>query len=576
MYIKITKSGPRRYVQLVEAFRDDQGKPRQRTVATLGRLETVATLGRLETVASEVDSLINGLLRVTGREPVGEAPEQTLQFEFSKAFGDLYALQQLWQQLGFDAFRRVFRSGKRTLDVELLLRILVFNRLSNPDSKLGVLRWLETVQFPGGEVSAVSHQHLLRAMDAMVKAKDAVEETLASTLRPLIDQELSVVFYDLTTVSVTGDTTMKEELRAFGRSKDGGVARQVVIGLIQTADGLPLAHEVFEGNVGEASTLLPMLDRLAKRFPIRRVVLVADRGLLNLDNLAALDAIKLPSGEALEYIIAVPGSRYGDFDETIRPLQESHAASVTASTADVDNFGNTWIDETCWQERRLVVAHDEEAAQAKTEARRQQVEQLMAQADQWCDKLAQQEDGHKGSGRPLSESGITARFYQTVKEAGLAHIIDIDLGNEGFAYHYRALRQQALERLDGKLLLVTNVVDCPAPEIVRRYKSLADIERGFRVLKSELEIGPMYHRLPKRIRAHAMICFIALILHRVMRMRLKAADNAYSPGRALSLLSRIQRHQVKINGTNVEGLSTVTTEQLELFRALQIPKPTAQ
>ncbi|MBK8973440.1 MAG: hypothetical protein IPM37_19595 [Hahellaceae bacterium] len=148
MYIKITKSGPRRYVQLVEAYRDDQGNPRQRTVATLGRLETVA---------SEVDSLINGLLRVTGREPLGETPEQTLNFEFSKAFGDLYALQQLWQQLGFDAFRRVFRSGKRTLDVELLLRIMVFNRLSNPDSKLGLLRWLEVVQFPDGDTRTVGH-----------------------------------------------------------------------------------------------------------------------------------------------------------------------------------------------------------------------------------------------------------------------------------------------------------------------------------------------------------------------------------------------------------------------------------
>ncbi|MBK8973263.1 MAG: IS1634 family transposase [Hahellaceae bacterium] len=249
--------------------------------------------------------MINGLLRVTGREPLGVTPEQTLNFELSKAFGDLYALQQLWQQLGFDAFRRVFRSGKRTLDVELLLRIMAFNRLSNPDSKLGLLRWLETVQFPGGNISEISHHHLLRAMDAVVKAKDAVEELLATTLRPLIDQELSVVFYDLTTVSVTGDSNVKEEIRAYGRSKDGGVARQVVIGLIQTAEGLPLAHEVFEGNVGEASTLLPMLDRLAKRFPIRRVVLVADRGLLNLDNLAALDAVKLPSGEALEYIIAV-------------------------------------------------------------------------------------------------------------------------------------------------------------------------------------------------------------------------------------------------------------------------------
>ena len=163
-----------------------------------------------------------------GGEPLGETPEQTLNFEFSKAFGDLYALQQLWQQLGFDAFRRVFRSGKRTLDVELLLRIMVFNRPSNPDSKLGLLRVAGGFTSGWRHLRTVGHHHLLRAMDAVVQAKDAVEEILATTLRPLIDQELSVVFYDLTTVSVTGDTNEGRD-SSYGRSKDGGVARQVVI-----------------------------------------------------------------------------------------------------------------------------------------------------------------------------------------------------------------------------------------------------------------------------------------------------------------------------------------------------------
>ena len=87
--------------------------------------------------------------------------------------------------------------------------------------------------------------------------------------------------------------------------------------------------------------------------------------------------------------------------------------------------------------------------------------------------------------------------------------------------------------MDGKLLLVTNVQDLWPPDVVRRYKALADIERGFRVLKSDIEIGPVYHRLPQRIRAHALVCFMALILYRVMRMRLKANDREESPTRLL-------------------------------------------
>lgn len=98
--------------------------------------------------------------------------------------------------------------------------------------------------------------------------------------------------------------------------------------------------------------------------------------------------------------------------------------------------------------------------------------------------------------------------------------------------------------MDGKLLLVSNVADLTPAHVVSRYKALADIERGFRILKSEIEIAPVYHRLPQRIRAHAQICFMALIVYRVMRQRLKLAKSELSPEKALAQLRRIQRHKV--------------------------------
>jgi len=129
--------------------------------------------------------------------------------------------------------------------------------------------------------------------------------------------------------------------------------------------------------------------------------------------------------------------------------------------------------------------------------------------------------------------------------------------------------------MDGKLLLVTNMIVLAPEEVVKRYKSLADIERGFRVLKSEIEIGPIYHRLPDRIRAHAAICFIALILYRVVRTRLHASATTLSLERALASLRRIQHHHVTLNGTQpVNGLSAVTKEQTEILAALTIKKPT--
>ena len=129
--------------------------------------------------------------------------------------------------------------------------------------------------------------------------------------------------------------------------------------------------------------------------------------------------------------------------------------------------------------------------------------------------------------------------------------------------------------MDGKLLLVTNAPDLTPIDVVRRYKSLADIERGFRVLKSEIEIGPVFHRLPERIRAHASICFMALILYRVMRQRLKAAETGLSPERALDQLRRIQHHQIRINKEGpITGISRLTDLHHRVFAALELKKPT--
>jgi transposase len=128
--------------------------------------------------------------------------------------------------------------------------------------------------------------------------------------------------------------------------------------------------------------------------------------------------------------------------------------------------------------------------------------------------------------------------------------------------------------MDGKLLLVTNVQALTPADIVTRYKSLADIERGFKVLKSEIEIGPVYHRLPERIKAHASICFMALILHRVMRTRLHAAETGVTPERALEQLRRIQHHRIRLNGAEpVTGVSSINNQQSEVLNALRVKKP---
>jgi transposase len=354
------------------------------------------------------------------------------------------------------------------------------------------------------------------------------------------------------------------DVRQFGMAKEGLIARQVMLGVVQTGDGLPIYHEVFAANTAESPTSLPTLKTVLERFAsIRRVVLVADRGLLSLDNLEALSEIRLQSGEPLEFVLAVPGRRYSEFAELLDAFQ--------AQCADAER---EIVGELPWRNLRLVVAHNPEVAREIQALRRERIEALEEQANTWFGKLDARDAGVKARGKKLSDSGAKARLYHAVKDAHLANIIRVDLKSELFAYEIDHDALALAELMDGKL--VTNTPDLSPQGVVDRYKSLADFERGFRVLKSEIKIGPVFHRLSQRIKAHAAICFMALILYRIMRLKLKAANNTLSPERALESLRRIQRHRIQINGDlPVEGISTITDEQARLFQTLGVQKPFA-
>ncbi|ARE41718.1 Mobile element protein [Rhodovulum sp. P5] len=547
MFTRITESGGRRYLQIVESFRNEAGKPRLRVVANLGRVDGMKD--------GQLDALIRGLSRAAGRV---EPEKAEITYEAARSYGDVFALHELWKDLGFDhALGRALRSGKRKVDVEALVRAMVFNRLCDPTSKLGCLRWLETVAMPAMP-DTVTHQHLLRAMDALMDHADTVEGALAKQIRPLVDRDLAVVFYDLTTVRIHGDGDVADDLRAFGMNKEtGGIARQFVLGVVQTADGLPLMHTVHPGNIGETKTLQGMLKTVLQRFPVQRVILVADRGLLSLENIDELTALADQDDRKLEFILAVPARRYADLVETFQGLA----------------FDEDGLAESSFAGHRLIVAHDPVRAADQSDRRRARIAELEAQAEKMVAKLDAQDGGQTARGRRASDRGAYSRFTRAVAEAEMTRFLKADLQADRFSWSVDEDAVARAELFDGKLALLTNAPDLTPTATVTRYKSLADIERGFRVLKSDIEIAPVHHRLPDRIRAHALICFLALVLYRVMRMRLKAKGHDASPRTALDMLARIHRHEARIADRKLDGLTTPTPEQLDLFDTLNLPKP---
>ena len=384
MFLKVSSSGGHRYVHLVESFRNDNGQPRQRTVATLGRLDEPG---------GALDALLNGLLRVKGR-PIGGADAPQLRFESALSLGDVWALDALWHELGFNGLGAAFARARFTTAVEQAIRVMVFNRLCDPQSKLGVLRWLQTVSMPGLEADKLSHQNLLRSMDALMDHQQVVDDCVAQLLRPLIDQDLSVVFYDLTTIRAEGLSQQDGDVRHFGMSKEGVIARQFMLGVAQTAEDMPIYQEVFDGNTAEAPTLEPTLKKVLARYPqIRRLVVVADRGLLSLDNIEALTKLQVAGERPLEFILAVPGRRYAEFVELLQPFAQK-AAQATAEV----------VTEAKWQGHRLVVAHNPVRAAEQSQERMARVHALQQRADQLAGKLDMQDEGKVQRGRKLSDS----------------------------------------------------------------------------------------------------------------------------------------------------------------------------
>jgi len=187
MFVKITTSGPRQYVKLVESYRDTPGMPQQRVIATLGCIEAVRS------GAAGKPSLEEG----TGE--VAFAPALSV--------GDTWLRTALWKEpSSANAFRRLLRN-RQQFDAERLLRLMVFNRLCAPESRLGILRWLEGTRVPEVSAEAVTQPAPATHHGYAGRGADRVEDALAGRLRPLIDQELAIAFYDLTTIRAEGVAT---------------------------------------------------------------------------------------------------------------------------------------------------------------------------------------------------------------------------------------------------------------------------------------------------------------------------------------------------------------------------------
>jgi len=532
------------YLQLAQKVRDpDTGVPRDEVLHHFGRADQIdqAQLRRLIQSLSRFlepgeQATVQARLDGLGRE---------LELEQSLSYGGSYLLDQLWRRLGLDkALGQLLAERSFEHDIERVLFALVANRALDPRSKLAVERWVgRHVAIDG--LDEVPVQALYRAMDFLAEHGEAVQEAVFFSMASLLNLEVDLLFFDTTSTyfEIQEPDAEDEGLRRYGHSKDHRPDRpQVVIGLAVTRGGLPVRCWVLPGNTNDASLVERVQQDLAG-WKLSRVVWVVDRGMAGESQRLALqrggghvivgEKMRGGSAEAQEAL-----SRPGRF-KTVRDGLEVKQVTIENGS----------------QKRRFVVVRNPQEVKRDRAARQRLLERLEGEIESLNARKDENKKQHTRRVCELKSHPSLGRYVRELKSGELR----VDRG-----------RVREEERLDGKYLLSTTDPSLSAEDVALGYKQLQDVERGFRTLKHTLDLRPLYHRLPERIEAHVLLCWLALLL-----VRLVERETGQGWERVRDELAAMHRANLLAKDGRFQMVTTPTQKQRKLLRKLELtpPKP---
>jgi transposase len=511
----------RQYIQIVENRREG-GKTKQKVLCTLGRLEELQN--------GQLDRLIDSLAKFTEKRVILNGAQE-LFAAWSREYGPVLVFRRLWEKTGL-AFilDSLVSHTKIEFSVTEAIFAMVLNHLMDPQSKIQVAEWArEEVYEPRFE--SLQLHHYYRALDFLAERKAAIEEQLFLADTDLFSRTLDIVFFDTTSTYFEGRGD--GELAQYGFSKDHRPDRkQILIGLLMTQDGTPIAHEVLPGNTSDIKAFLQTIKDCQHRFNIRRVIMVADRGMVSKGTIRALEEA------GYEYIIGVRMRRAKDVAAEV--LRRGGRYQKVSPNLEVKNV--VVLDDDTLDERRYVVCYNPEEAERDAKVRDDVLTKLKAKLKEDAKSL-------------IGNSGY--RKYLTIDK-------------DNVTINEAIIREEA--RYDGKYVLRTNT-ELPAAEVAQAYKQLWMVERAFRELKSQLKLRPIYHWTDERIRGHVMICFLAFYLECQLRHLLQAArpDLRYSQVRRD--LERIKAVRLTINGKDFVARTEIKGEAYWAFRAVGLRVP---
>jgi len=547
------------YVRTIQRHTKDGGAVRYLQLAHnqwdakagYSKVQVLYNFGREDEVDRDaIKRLIGSLTRFLPPEDalaVNAAPD--LRFLESKPLGGAYVLDQVWRQLGLhDKLAELLRGRRLDPRAERVLFAMVAGRALEPLSKLACATWVqERVAIPG--LSELDEDTCYRAMDWLLEVEAPLSEAVYWATADLLNLEVDLLFFDTTStyfetdqadpaIPAEGEPEAKRSFRTYGKSKDHRPdLPQVVIGLAVTRDGIPIRVWTWPGNTNDSALIRQVKDDL-REWKLSRVVWVADRGFSSAENRRYLQRA------GGHYIIG----------EKIRDDSAEPQAALSRQGRYHTVAGNLQIKEMVLDDGtmrdRFVICRNPDVAARDKAVRGQLLEQLRATiAD--TDRLPAEKRAEL-VGSLKAKPGLS-RFLRVTGRG----LLRVDMAQVA-----------AQERIDGKFLLRTSDPTLSAEDVALGYKQLLQVERAWRDMKTTLDLRPVYHRKEERIRAHIILCWLALLLIRIIENQ--------SGDTWRNLCNKLQRMHVGTfsgpAGTVLQRTET-TAPQRAILSALQLKEP---
>jgi transposase len=562
------------YIRVVTSVRE-QGRVKQKVVANLGRRDT------LEAILPLLNRFLQGEddPQQLARQLSQEGPLDVLD---ASTWGPMLVVRHLFGQLGL---WRILDAGRRWPRLQpdedphddwvSRVLVLVANRLVQPGSEHALAAWLETdyvcdrqgrryvpcwKQQGRVQVDRVQLQRWYRTLDHLIINKDRIEVALYERLRDLFSFQPDLVLYDLTSTYFTGRGPTG--FAKHGHSRDGKPRNvQVVIGVVMVA-GWPIAHHVWAGNKRDSTTVPEVIEDLSKRFQLRQVVFVGDRGMVTAKNLQAIRNAEGKYGflvgmtrrrnpEAESLIDRVTEDQWQDCPAGINACEKADPPKTRVQEVACDRAGV----------RVFVVDSDE---------RREYEQRMREKAMQRVRSALEKIQARVLAGRLKDPAKIGAAVERSLQR------------NHGYRYYAWELQDGQLrffehpvnlpreKKYEGKYLIQTDQVDMTPQDAVQYYKELNEVERGFHSLKDPIGMRPIHHRSERRVRAHIFVAALAFLMERLLERHLKNAKVLLSPSSALAALQTVRHVTFRVEGQSRTGVTPGSARARQVLSALQI------